>query len=113
VDETIRPFLVGGDGFSVIKEGYHHEKILPQTTKLLSKESLESAPKENVSAALSAHKNLLSRYDVAPALDFLSRAQPDDVRAHITDLLYGDSDLRRRLERFVEWGDTSLRPWFF
>lgn len=111
VEATIRPALVDDGGLEADgEEGYQHHKIIPEARPLLSLEALEESPRESVTGAIKAHVNLLSQYEYMKALAFLADADPDAIRQHVGELLYGERELEERIQNFLEWGDPYEGP---
>ena len=105
VEQTIRPLLIDQGGLEPKgEEGYQHHKVLPKATPLLSRESISENPIDALKGAVAATLSLLSQFEVMKAIAFLDQADPDQVREHALDLLYGDDELEHRLRRFLEWG---------
>lgn len=112
VERTIRPAIVeGGRLADGEPEGYHHHKVLPTTVPLLTRESIEADPLGAVDAALKAHVNLLSRFELMYAITFFhdTSESAESVREHLLDLLYGGDDLAERVDRFTDWAHMDDR----
>ena len=108
----IRPVILDRDLLSERgEEGYHHHQVLPNTTKLLSRESIEADPIGAVTGAIKAHVNLIATRELMYATTLLGHTatEPDDVRERVLDLLYGDDDLASRVERFIDWAHPRER----
>lgn len=89
-DHIIRPALIGrGDLKEDGWEGYHHHKVIPEATVKLTPSQLASRPIEAVKEAIGASKTLLSQYDKMPARALLEITDPEEVQAHVSELLYG------------------------
>ena len=112
VEVVVRPLILDqgllGEGEP---EGYHHHQILPKTTRLLSRESVEADPIGSVIGALKADVNLLSQFETMYAVTLLGHPETgaDEVRERMLDLLYGDDDVAARVNRVLEWGAPRER----
>ena len=112
VDRTIRPAIVeGGRLAEGAPEGYHHHKVLPATVPLLTRDSIEADPVGAVDAALKAHVNLLSQFELMHATTFFGETpeSPDVVGRRVLDLLYGEDGLAERVDRFTAWAQMDDR----
>lgn len=112
VEWVVRPVILEGGLLAEGKgEGYHHHEVLPKTTELLSRASIEADPVGSVADALKAHVNLIATRELMYATTLLGHeaTDPEDVRGHVLDLLYGSDDLSSRVERFTDWAHPRER----
>lgn len=104
VAQSIRPCLIDQGHLQTLKsEGYHHQQVLPKVKPLLTREALEADSKGNLERAVKSSTNMLSQFDVTPAVAFFKSSSADEVTAHAVELLYGDELLLERIQAFHEW----------
>lgn len=104
VEQNIRPSLIDdGQLLRPKGEGYQHQKVIPTAKPLLTMDSLQAEPKTSLESALKTSANLLTKFDVVHANDFIKLKPADEVRQHALDLLYGNAPLLTRVESFHKW----------
>lgn len=104
VEKSIRPCLIGEERLQKGKsESYHHHRVIPKAHKLLDRESLRSDARGNLEGAITSSVNLLNKFEVTAALNFLKIKSPEEIQKHALDLLYGNGPLPDRLQSFHEW----------
>lgn len=104
VQKTLRPHLIDEGALNDPKrEAYHHQEVIPGAQPHLTREALEADPVTHVGEAIKSCKNLLSSFERMWALTFLKTADPDELRTHTVDLLYGEGEIDQRAKRFHEW----------
>lgn len=109
VEKTIRPFLVEQDQLNDTDgEGYHHTKILPTVQPHLTEDSLTADAKSHLEAAVKGHVNLLSQFELMPALKFIRESDGSVLAEHVQDLLYGSRPIQERMEEFLSW--STIQP---
>ena len=110
VESSIRPILLHEGALSDVKnEGYHHHKILPRATPLLSRESISRDPIAALKGAVSASVNLLSQFETIKAIKFLKNCSPTEAQTSALELLYGPGDLDSRVTSFLDWAGVAKR----
>lgn len=107
VEKNIRPCLIQDGHLQNPKtEGYHHLKVIPKVRPLLSREALERDARGSLETAVKSSVNLLDKFEVTAATNFLKDADPEAVRDKVIDLLFGTQSVRERLQSFREWANV-------
>lgn len=83
------------------REGYHHQKILPNAQRHLTRDALETRPRESLLGALKADVNLLHAQDRMKASAFAQQEEPAALSRCLLDLLYGNTPLEELLISFL------------
>ncbi|HCS51548.1 AAA family ATPase [Rubinisphaera sp.] len=104
VKKTIRPYLINqGALYDPKNEGYHHKKIIPNAQPHLTEQAIQEDVKTHLKAAFDCDVNLLSHHDKMPVQKFITEADPELLKQHLLDLLFGKNSLEKRIQDFFEW----------
>lgn len=108
VEQNIRPCLITDGCLENVKhEGYHHQQLIPKIQAYLSQAALKEDVVKNVSRAIQQSTNLLTSFDVIPAIEFLKSQLPETIHQQVTSLLYGTEPLLKRAEVFHQWAKVA------
>jgi MoxR-like ATPase len=91
-------------------EVYLQEDILKKASPHLTEEALREEAKESLYIALKADVNLLSQYEWMYAKTFIQEVPEEELRDHISALLYSPEELGIRLRRFLDWAKVVPIP---
>ncbi len=108
VKKTIRPYLINQGALNDPKnEGYHHATIIPKAQPHLTEQAIQEDVKTHLQAAFDSDVNLLSHHDKMPVRKFISEADPELLKQHLLDLLYGENSLEKRIHDFFDWSKVQ------
>lgn len=108
VKKTIEPSFIEQTLLDEVSaEGFHHKELIPAVSPRLTKEALKKDPRGNLTFALKNHRDLLSKYESLPALEFVKQTEPHELTNHFIELLYGTGELETRVSQFLEWAKSN------
>ena len=86
------------------------QEVLRTAAEQLTRDNVESSPRDAVSRALWAHENLLDgRFEIPKANAFLADVDEDELREMVSSFLWGSGPLPDRIDAFVPWARMDDR----